>query len=97
MKLTANEKILGIETMRSRVQMHHDDRLKRGVLDQFRYDVYFQTQSWTRSQIVKAFRALPENQQSDNRGTYEYYVPTPRSDSEMQELIKNCGAALTLG
>ncbi len=97
MKLTANEKILGMETMRSRVQAHHDDRLKRGVLGRFRYDVHFQTQNWTRAQIVKSFRALPENQEQCAASYSDYFVPAPRTDAEMRELIKQSGAALTLG
>jgi hypothetical protein len=97
MKLTANEKLIGIETMKTRIELFHSDRCKRGCITPFHFEVHFRTQNWTCSKIVKEFRALPENQEQTLGNACDSFVPAPRTDAEMQELIKNCGAALTLG
>jgi hypothetical protein len=97
MKLTANEKILGIETMKARIELFHADRCKRGCITPFHFQVHFRTQDWTRSKIVKEFRALPENQDRCDKVSFDYFVPTPRTEAEMQKLIEQSGAALTLG
>jgi hypothetical protein len=97
MKLTANEKLIGIETMKTRIELFHADRCKRGCISPFHFEVHFRTQNWTRPKIVKEFRALPENQEQCAASYSDCFVPVPRTDAEMRELIKQSGAALTLG
>ena len=96
MKLTANEKLIGIETMKARIELFHSDRCKRGCITPFDFDVHFRTQNWTRSKVIKEFRALPENIEHTGSG-WDCVVPQPKTDEEMRELVASCGSALTIG
>jgi hypothetical protein len=96
MKSTANEKLLGIETMKTRIELFHADRCKRGCITPFHFEVHFRTQNWSRSKVIKEFRALEEN--IDQTGSvWDGIVPEPKTDEEMRELVASCGSALTLG
>jgi len=94
MKKTANEKLLGIETMKARIELFHADRLRR-IGQEWKMD-YFRTAGWSRSKVIKEFRALPEN--IDQTGSvWDGIVPEPKTEQEMRELLANSRVALTLG
>ena len=95
MKATANEKIIGTETMKARIEAFHADRLKRIGME-WKME-FFRTATWSRAMILKEFRALPENADTTPDRAIDFEIPTPKTDAEMAEIMKGCRIVLTLG
>lgn len=95
MKMTENEKIIGIETMKSRIEIFHTARLKRiGMECKMKH---FKTLEWSRAEIIREFRGLPENDMQTTSGSANYEIPTPKTEREMREIVKVLGVAITMG
>lgn len=84
--LTANEKLIGIETMKARIEAFHADRLKRIGME-WKME-FFHTAEWSRAKILQEFRALPENADNTPGRSVDFETPTPKTDAEMAEIIK---------
>lgn len=95
MKMTPNEKIIGIETMRARIEAFHADRLKRMEME-WKME-YFRTAIWSKAKVLKEFRELPENTEITPCRSVDCEIPTPKTDAEMAELTRNSRVAITLG
>ena len=62
MKMTENEKIIGIETIRSRIAIFHKERITRLGGDPA--DIYYyQSAVLTPTQTLREWRAIPEGQE----------------------------------
>jgi len=95
MKTTANEKLIGTETMRARIEIFHIDRLQRTGRE---WEMeFFSTATWSRAQIIREFRTLPENDDSPPGRAIDFETPTPKTDAEMAAIMKCSGIALMMG
>ena len=98
MKMTENEKLVGIETMKTRIELFHRHRLQR-IGHEWKMELY-NTCDWARSKVIKEFRGLPENTEPPTRNSVDSYdplnPPTPKTDEEMSNILKNSRVALTL-
>lgn len=93
--MTENEKLIGTETMKARIETFHADRLKRIGME---WQMEFcRTATWSRANILKEFRALPENDDTTPGRAIDFETPTPKTDKEMDELVRVSGVALTMG
>ena len=95
MKMTANEKLIGTETMKSRIEAFHSDRLQRIGME-WKME-FFRTAEWSRAKILQEFRALPENADTTPGRAIDFETPTPKTDAEMAEIMKGSRIVLTLG
>jgi hypothetical protein len=60
--LTSNEKIIGVETMKTRIFAFHKERIERtGSTVATPDDFDANKNGWSNKKIIKEFRALPEN------------------------------------
>jgi hypothetical protein len=94
-KMTANEKLIGTETMKARIEAFHADRLERIGME-WKME-FFRTATWSRAKILQEFRALPENADTTPGRAADFETPTPKTDAEMAEIMKNSRIVLTLG
>lgn len=95
MKMTANEKLIGTETMKARIEAFHADRLERIGME-WKME-FFLTATWSRAKILQEFRALPENADTTPGRAIDFETPTPKTDAEMAEIMKGSRIVLTLG
>jgi len=99
MTTTENEKLVGIETMKTRIELFHSNRLKR-IGQEWKMEFY-NTSEWSRSKVIKEFRQLPENCEAPATNSVDSYdptnPPTPKTGEEMAEIIKNSRATLMIG
>lgn len=95
MKMTANEKMIGTETMKARIEAFHADRLERIGME-WKME-FFRTATWSRAKILQEFRALPENADNTPGRAIDFEVPTPKTATEMAEILKGSRIVLTLG
>lgn len=105
MKMTESEKLVGIETMKSRIYQHHKDRLIRQGwewkwIGDWKSGTEIATWKWQR--VVDEYRRIPEGQEwTPTNRTAEYYVPgrepTPKTESQMAAIIKSNGRASLMG
>lgn len=95
LKMTQNEAIVGIETMRARIEAFHFARLNR-IGMQWKIDS-FMTAQWSRAKVLKEFRELPENIEMTPCRSVDCEIPTPKTDAEMEGILKNSKIVLTLG
>jgi len=95
MNATQNEKIIGIETMKARIESFHADRLKRIGME-WKMG-FFRTSTWDLAKTLQEFRALPENADMTTGRAIDFEIPTPKTDAEMVEIIKSSRVTITLG
>ena len=95
MKMTANEKLIGTETMKARIEAFHAARLEKIGME-WKME-FFRTAAWSRSKILQEFRALPENADTTPGRAIDFETPTPKTDAEMAEILKSSRIVLTLG
>lgn len=95
MKMTPNEKLIGTETMKARIEAFHSDRLQRIGME-WKMEGY-RTATWSKAKILKEFRELPENMEITPCRSVDCEIPTPKTDAEMAEILKNSRIVLTLG
>ena len=99
MKMTENEKLVGIETMKTRIELFHGERLQR-IGQEWKMEFY-KTSEWSRSKVLKEFRELPENLEIPATNSADLYdptnPPTPKTDAEMAEILNNSRVTLTIG
>tara|TARA_R110000868_G_scaffold2176_3_gene16515 strand:+ start:408 stop:689 length:282 start_codon:yes stop_codon:yes gene_type:complete len=93
--MTANEKLIGAETMKSRIEAFHSARLERIGME-WKME-FFRTATWSRAKILQEFRALPENADNAPCRAIDFEVPTPKTEAEMAEILKGSRIVLTLG
>lgn len=94
-KMTANEKLIGTETMKARIEAFHADRLERIGME-WKME-FFRTATWSRAKILQEFRALPENADNTPGRAIDFEVPTPKTAAEMSKILKGSRIVLTLG
>lgn len=94
MSMSANEKLTGLEAMKSRIEAFHADRLGRIGME-WKME-FFRTASWSRAKILQEFRALPENADNTPGRSVDFEVPTPKTDAEMAEIIKGSRVLLRM-
>ena len=95
MKMSANEKLTGIETMKARIEAFHASRLSRIGME-WKMDG-FRTEGWSKSKIIKEFRALPENMEITPCRAVDCEIPTPKTDAEMLAIIAASKITITIG
>jgi hypothetical protein len=94
-KMTANEKLIGAETMKARIEAFHAARLERIGME-WKME-FFRTATWSRAKILQEFRALPENADTTPVRAIDFETPTPKTDAEMAEIMKGSRIVMTLG
>lgn len=95
--MTTNEKLIGIEAMKSRIETFHAARLSRIGME-WKMDA-FRTSGWSRAKVIKEFRALPENIDCKINAADAYdpaNPPTQKTDAEMAQIIKSSRITITL-
>lgn len=97
--MTEHEKLIGIETMKSRIEFFHHNRLKRVGME-WKIE-HYRTNEWSRSEVINGYRELPENIVASRENSAEVYNPTsrpiPKTDAEMRQIVELNGAAVLMG
>ncbi len=94
-QMTKNERLVGIETMRSRVQDFHQKRLKR--IGKEHESENWQTANWHPSKVLKEFRELPENDTTPSGNPADYEKPTPMGEDEFQHRMSGVPKSALMG
>lgn len=93
MKMSENERLVGIETMRSRVQAFHFSRLDR--IGRPHMKEYFRTSDWTPAQVLREYRDMTADYGTSNCAAYD--APEALSDAQMSSIIGSTPKSALMG